>query len=200
MTNQGHADRAGQVIKIALAQQEEGPPDYQVAAKALGLLSPKALFQIYPHLLSYSSQGPDCFDLAMCLGWMQYIGKAGQAAQLLKDIYHDESSQGQPFKSLVPCCLGSLCDSQFADSAADLVMHLIRSGPVSEYGMAGWCLAQHVFFGRPDWAAGILDIFRQMQQRPIGYQESHLIESIAQWGGPDYVTQISSCLVSPPRW
>jgi hypothetical protein len=198
MTNQGHADRTGQVIKMALG--EGTTPDYKVAANALGMLSQQGLFLIYPHLLSYSNQGPDCFDLAMVLGWMQYQGKAGKAAQLLKDIYLDESPQGQPYKSLVPCCLGSLCDSQFADSAADLVLHFIRTGPVSDYQLAGWCLAQHVFFGRPDWAAGILDVIRQMQQRPIGYQESALIESISTLGGPDYFAQISACLVCPPRW
>ena len=192
MTSQGHAARAGEVLRLAL----QGTPDYQMAANSLSLLTREGFYSIYPHLLAYSAQGPDCFDLAMILGYMQYSGKAGKAAQLLKDIYLEESSQGQNFKALVPCCLGSLCDSQFSDSAADLVMHLIRSGPVVlDYGMAGWCLAQHCFFGRPDWAAAILGIFRQMQgTSAMGYQEVALVESIAQFGGPEFVSQIFTCL------
>ena len=62
----------------------------------------------------------------------------------------------------------------------------VDAGP--EYSAAGWCLAQHVFFGRPDWAAVICNSLRQ--NSPVWYSESGMMQSVGSWGGNGYVHEI----------
>lgn len=200
--SKGHPEKAGEVLRIALSSSSE--PDYTMAAGVLSQMATSEVLKIYPHLISYAAGGPDCYDLSMILGHMQYSGKAKQAAQVLMGIYLDDTPQGQNYKSLVPCMLGTLVDNSYTDSASDLVVQLILSQsqgqpaasgdqPAPDYVTGGWCLAQHVFFGRPDWAAAILTFLRQ--QRPgVWYNEVALLESVASWGGENYRRDILSCL------
>ena len=110
----------------------------------------------------------------------------------------DSSTEGQNFKSLVPCLIGTLIDWHQAGWACDLVQHMCLSSsavaggpPGPDYGPAGWVLAQHVFFARPDWAACICDGIKT--RPPAWYSEQSLLHSIGSWGGDDYVNQILGC-------
>ena len=117
-------------------------------------------------------------------------------------MYSDESPQGQNFKSLVPCLLGTLIDFQHADWALALVQQLcigMGRGP-PDYGPAGWCLAQHVYFGRPDWAAVICNGF--LSDRAAWYNQGAMMQSVASWGGDGYAQQIMNSMGGnglPPR-
>ncbi len=119
--------------------------------------------------------------------------------QLLLAIYSDESQCGLGFKSLIPCCLGTLIEARYLDSATDLVIQLVTLGKAGgggggdpDYSAAGWCLAQQVFFGRVDWAAAICGFLRGGGQAPPWYSEQTLMQSIASWGGDDCARQVAS--------
>ena len=121
--------------------------------------------------------------------------------QVLKSMYEDESPAGATYRALVPCMLGTLVDFQQAGWATELVQHLCSinggaGGPPPDYAPAGWCLAQHVSFERPDWAACILDGLRR--QQPAWYDEGSLLQNISSWGGEGYVRDIMAALSSGP--
>eukprot|EP00955_Chlamydomonas_euryale_P089018 364429-Chlamydomonas_euryale.AAC.16 len=90
--------------------------------------------------------------------------------------------------------LGSLVDWQHADWAAQIVWQLCaptRSTQL-QYTTAGWCLAQHVFFGRPDWAAGI--VLTLAQQQPPGYTQEKLLQAVSQESDPSFTQHIVEAL------
>lgn len=70
MTAAGHATRAGEILRMALQGDK---PDYQMASNALANLTRQELYSIYPHLLAYTKNGPDCYDLAMILGGFRML-------------------------------------------------------------------------------------------------------------------------------
>ena len=112
-------------------------------------------------------------------------------------MYDDDSAQGADFRPLLPCMLGTLIDFEQAGWSCELILQLCIPGGVQhpDYNAAGWCMTQHVYFGRPDWAASILDGLRR--QPPAWYQEEGLMQSVFSWGGDRYVNEILGCLAPP---
>ena len=117
--------------------------------------------------------------------------------QILQRNYDDETASD--FKSLVPCLLGTLIDWEQIGWATELLQQLcvtngVDAGP--EYSTAGWCLAQHVYFGRPDWAAIICSSLRQ--HPPVWYSEAGIMQSVGSWGGEGYIHEIVKCMAHGP--
>lgn len=188
-----HPQDAGEILRMIMFSggRTKTEPDYVTAAGILTLLVEQNLDsarQICPFLLVYQQQGPDCYDVAFTIGHMVKARKAKQAAQLLKSMISDETPHGQQFKSLVPCLLGTIIDYQHLDWAVEIMQQFCTGQPQPDYSTASWCLAQMVFFRRPDWAAGICVALRNSP--PPGYSQEALMQGVGSWGGNEYVTQI----------
>ncbi|GAX84595.1 hypothetical protein CEUSTIGMA_g12016.t1 [Chlamydomonas eustigma] len=205
----GHPYWSGQILRMTIwpddkTDEKRGEPNYFTASGVLSYLidmgQTTSARNMCPHILVSQPQGPDCYDLSFIVGNMVSANKSKQAAKLMLSLYSDESKEGQQYRPLLPCMLGTMIDFGQPGWASEIIKSLCVDSHTSttpevqpDYSTAGWCLAQTMVFGRADWACSIVHQLRS--QQPAWYHETALINQVRAWGGDRCVQDLTSYLM-----
>ncbi|KAF5832398.1 hypothetical protein DUNSADRAFT_11730 [Dunaliella salina] len=214
LVKKDHADWAAELCRMLVhrttADGSKLEPDYHVISSVLSYIVDQQQADAarkvcsFILVLKHDDQGAnyfDCSDLAFLLGNMVHHKHAKQASEIIYSFYCDDSNEGRMYHGGIPYILGSLVDLQHTDWVLELSKCLMQNdddygGSPVDYAVMGWCLAQMVTEGRPDWAAAICEGLRSA--RLPWFQLQGLMEAVAAWSDYSHVQAIASMMEETP--